>query len=252
MLPQKVVLVSGWAHPAEALAPLKKEIGEQAVVVSLDELYQKGETLSVSAPQNKFSQDKFSRYALGLAAFVEELRCQCVLIGWSMGGMVALESLGLLNAVTSVVLISSTSRFCNVDDYTAGVSLSALKALRLDLKRDAVAAVGRFYTEVYGTTGNVPAEIFSDGDKFLNEGLWYLEKTDLRSTLHRVTVPLLVVHGSKDQIVPLHAGEFLVERIPGASLQVIEGGRHGMIRGHGIGLGREQEIGECIRKFLKE
>lgn len=252
-MPQRLILVSGWAHLADALLPLKVQIGlPQGIELSLAELYQKGEVLG--------SQQTFSPYALGLAEVVKEVvqkevDGRCVLVGWSMGGMVALEALELLSAVgkpvekmvEALVLISSTARFCRAGDYEVGVSLSALKALRLELKRDSVTAVERFYSEVYGPSHQqVPAEIFSCGDQILNDGLWYLEKTDLRSMLGRVCLPVLVIHGTKDQIVPLQAGEFLVERIPGATLKVIEGGKHGMIRD------REQEIGECIRQFLKK
>ena len=45
--------------------------------------------------------------------------------------------------------------------------------------------------------------------------------------LPKITVPTLVIHGTEDRINPTANAALLAERIPGAELYMVEGGRHG-------------------------
>jgi pimeloyl-ACP methyl ester carboxylesterase len=65
--------------------------------------------------------------------------------------------------------------------------------------------------------------------------------------LEQISVPLLVVHGTADQMVPFapHARAFLM-RVPGAQLLAIEGGEHVSIFTH------RAEVRERVTKFLRE
>jgi 3-oxoadipate enol-lactonase len=49
---------------------------------------------------------------------------------------------------------------------------------------------------------------------------------DTYDRLPTITAPTLVVHGSDDPLIPAENGRILAERIPGAELIVVEGGRH--------------------------
>ena len=54
-------------------------------------------------------------------------------------------------------------------------------------------------------------------------------ETDMTEDLKRIDVPALVLHGSDDQIVPIaDSGMLSAKLIPGAELQVVQGGAHGM------------------------
>mgnify|MGYP001013621549 CR=1 FL=1 len=57
--------------------------------------------------------------------------------------------------------------------------------------------------------------------------------TDFRRELSQVRVPSLVIHGDKDASAPLElAGRPTANLIPGARLQVYEGGPHGLFVTH--------------------
>ena len=45
--------------------------------------------------------------------------------------------------------------------------------------------------------------------------------------LSSISSPVLVIHGTDDRINPVKNAHLLAERIPGADLHLIEGGRHG-------------------------
>jgi pimeloyl-ACP methyl ester carboxylesterase len=53
------------------------------------------------------------------------------------------------------------------------------------------------------------------------------EGHDTWDLLPTITAPVLVIHGTEDNINPSANGPLLADRIPGAELLMIEGGRHG-------------------------
>jgi pimeloyl-ACP methyl ester carboxylesterase len=63
--------------------------------------------------------------------------------------------------------------------------------------------------------------------------------------LDDIAVPTLVIHGTKDPLVPfVDHGKKLAEKIPGAKLCAVEGGEHVAIFTH------RQQVRESVREFL--
>ena len=60
----------------------------------------------------------------------------------------------------------------------------------------------------------------------LERGLDLLLETDLRGVLGAIEQPALVVHGERDALAPLAAGEYLAQALPHARLAVIPGAAH--------------------------
>lgn len=56
----------------------------------------------------------------------------------------------------------------------------------------------------------------------------YLER-DVTEGARHVTAPALVLHGDRDDVVPLEWGERLARRLPNASLHVVRGAGHGLL-----------------------
>jgi pimeloyl-ACP methyl ester carboxylesterase len=71
-------------------------------------------------------------------------------------------------------------------------------------------------------------------------------RTDLRPRLGGITCPVLVVHGSRDDVVPLRFAREAAERVPDARLVVVEGA------GHWTPAERPEEVGAAVRAFLEE
>lgn len=69
--------------------------------------------------------------------------------------------------------------------------------------------------------------------------------TDFVDRLGEITVPTLVVCGSRDIITPVSHSRLLAERIPGARLEVLEGG------GHMLMLERAEELDRLIVEFAR-
>ena len=67
---------------------------------------------------------------------------------------------------------------------------------------------------------------------------------DLRSEVSKIEVPTLVVHGTKDLLVPAECGRWLAEHIPGAELVLLEGA------GHAVPIERAVEYNRLVVDFL--
>ena len=68
---------------------------------------------------------------------------------------------------------------------------------------------------------------------------------DIRDVLPLVRVPTLVLHGAEDRLVPVEAGRFLADRIPGARFVVQAGIGH-------LALSGADRVGEATDTFLRE
>ncbi|MBU4366196.1 MAG: alpha/beta hydrolase [Kiritimatiellae bacterium] len=210
-----LILIAGWGHTGEAMLHLKAALdghpmdGHPIQVTSTGELWQ---TQSSGALP---SSPGLSRYAVGLHNLLATFGGRVGVIGWSMGGIVALETAreypGLLQRL---VIISGTARFSAGNDEFPGVSASVLRAMALGLRRTPDNVLAAYYDQVHAPqSGPVAAPrnlaIAQLDRSELLPGLDYLQRMDMRNGLDKQTVPTLVVHGREDRIVPWQAGEWL-------------------------------------------
>lgn len=169
-----------------------------------------------------------------LRALADAADARYILVGWSLGGLIALSAtLGHPDAVAGLVLISATARMTAIDDYP-GADPRMLRAMRAKLRRDPAPVVRAFAelcvaperdddfcnTFAVSAAGIEPAK--------LDAGLAYLQETDLRHRLGEIATPTLVIHGEADAVVPLGCASYLCEHIAGATLDVIAHGNHAM------------------------
>jgi pimeloyl-[acyl-carrier protein] methyl ester esterase len=105
-----------------------------------------------------------------------------------------------------------------------------------ELKCDATTTLRRFL--LLQTQGDAQARMVArqleaalalqplPGSSVLMETLRWLQTTDLRAALPGITQPALVVHGDRDRIAPLAAGEYLAAQLPRARLVLLAGAAH--------------------------
>jgi len=179
-----------------------------------------------------------------------ESECKIILVGWSLGGLVAIQlAHEYPDKVAGVVLISSTSRMLEDDDYV-GVSPVALSAMRRRFNRQPGRVIRDFFTSCCSPDHREKlvaafcerAENIDMGQ--LDRGLAFLERTDLRSVLKEIESPVLVIHGEEDAIIPIESGAYLADNAPNASLRSIAG------HGHALPQIVPTEIASMIRDFV--
>jgi pimeloyl-[acyl-carrier protein] methyl ester esterase len=178
---------------------------------------------------------------------------QTVLVGWSLGGMLLLETLGQKPVTTAgLVLVATPVSFCERPDHPYGLPRAVVRALRRTVRLDASQGLADFADRCLAlgeenfrekiTQDFQPRENGAD----LAAGLDYLINTDLRPQLSRVPAGALIIQGDQDAIVPPSQSEVLLHYLDDARLVRIPGA------GHVPFLTRADEFNEVVGEFLWE
>ncbi|WP_027937676.1 alpha/beta fold hydrolase [Anaeroarcus burkinensis] len=161
---------------------------------------------------------------------------EATLVGWSLGGMVALEiAAALPQKIKRLILIATTPRFTVGDEYQHGLSATVVKQLTRKVQRDPAAAQEQFYPLMFSEQeheqyqlfqANLAKKVMTSNQSFLQDGLHFLATKDLRSLLSKVTAQAQVIHGFEDAICPFGAAEYLTAHLPHAELIGVPGCGH--------------------------
>lgn len=198
-------------------------------------------------------------YTLGaLAAAVSRTAPpRCDVVGWSLGGLVALAwALAAPRQIARLVLIAGTPSFTMRPDWQHGMAAEVLAEFEGSLAADRDGTLKRFAA--------LQASGESDGRHVLRRlrgavvgghdaaasvlagGLRILREADLRASLAAVRQPTLLLQGSRDDLVPPSAAQQLARGLPDARLIVLDG------VGHAPFLSRPHETAAAARSFLDE
>lgn len=203
-----------------------------------------------SFPQHclRYGQQPDSNAWLQLLA--DAIRPATVLVGWSLGAMLALEA---ASPVRAKILIGGTRRFVS-DDPETGWAPRILQRMQVKLQRAPEQTLATFSDAMFS-----PAEQQADwparyrrllqepegigGSAFsaagLSAGLDYLANRDLRTVPSELASPLLWLHGTADSICPPAAPR------PGRTIW-LEGA------GHVPQLTQTEDVAKAIEEFLRE
>lgn len=190
-------------------------------------------------------------------AVAETLSAPVHLIGWSMGGMVALALAARHpDKVAKLALVGATPAFVNRPGWPHGLAPEVLAGFAEALRLDCRATLLRFLSlQARGgdaareVIGRLRETVFQRGEPdaaTLAAGLDLLREVDLRHLVADVRCPTLVVHGGHDTLCPAAAGRWLAERIPQARLAPHERAAHAPFLSH------PQWFAEQVERFLSE
>ena len=168
-----------------------------------------------------------------LAAYLQNYSLpDCLLVGWSLGGMLLLELLAKHPAsVGGLVLVGVAPVFCSQPDHPWGQPPAAVRAMRRALKsnpqkvlRDFAGSCLSSAEEAYQAQV-VPLFAGANGSD-LTAGLDYLLNRDLRPLLSGLPAAPTIIQGDQDRIVPPEQARFLQEHLPGSKLRLFSGAGH--------------------------
>lgn len=142
------------------------------------------------------------------------------LVGWSLGGMVAIRIATLFpERVRSLVLVATTPRFVEHRTWPHGMAPDTLAGFAKQLAKDWKKTVQEFLgLQVRGdekqleTLRELKRIVFEHGEPngaALSAGLDILRTADLRDELARVRAPTFVISGEYDRLTPPGASDAL-------------------------------------------
>jgi class 3 adenylate cyclase len=176
---------------------------------------------------------------------------QAAILGCSMNGLLAL----LLAAshperVRALVLVNAYARIVQDHDYPIGFPSDFVEQFIGDLTEPGTDEIGDLPYMAPSLASD--AAFASWWDRASHRGaspaasraVWRVATgTDLRAALQLITVPTLVVHGTRNTFVPVEHGRYLAEHIPGAQLVELDTADH-------VPWATEADIAGEIEEFL--
>ena len=187
-------------------------------------------------------------YADDLAAVVETLDLRdIVLVGHSTGGGEVVRYIGRhgTGRVSKIVLVGAIPPLMlKTADNPLGTSIEVFDDLRAKVLADRSQLFADLSAPFFGA--NRPGSTVSQGirDQFWLMGMQaglkaeydcirQFSESDFDEDLRRIDVPMLVIHGDDDQIVPIDASAHrTVQVVESAQLKVYPGASHGLFATH--------------------
>ena len=215
--PLSIALLHGWATDPSIWDPVVAELESRGHTVTVYEMPGYG---------SRHSENGNVTFDQLVVDAIEKLEGCKLWVGWSLGSMISIGA-ALRNSAQckAVLAISPTAKFCCDAEKE-----SAINGLRDSVQSDAKKAVSRFRrsmvsTENRRTIGKKINEMHSPGDgdknnvseKALLAGLEILSTTDLIEEVNKIDIPVRIVSGEQDSIIPCSSGEKLHQLIPNST-----------------------------------
>jgi len=165
------------------------------------------------------------------------------ILGWSLGGMLALElARQHPRHLRALLLVATTPKFLAGADWEHGLQPEVLAEFTRGLEQDYRRTVHNFLAlqtrgdeRAHETLRLLRAGLAAHGEpdrRSLAAGLDILRDTDLRDALPHITLPALVVAGEHDRLTPPRAGHELAARLPAARFHRIGRSGHAPFLSH--------------------
>jgi len=245
-----LVLLHGWGLNLRVWDGLAGELSDHFRVIAVD---LPGHGRSAWDPNARTPAAQAWRVHETLAPMSERYS----LLGWSLGGQIALDLAAAMPArIERLVLVATTPRFASGPDWPHGMSPDALAKLANQLRTDYQRTVSEFLElQVRGSStsekvlAQLRASLFAHGEarpEALAVGLETLRNSDLRPTLGLVRAPALVIAGQYDRVAQPAASRALAEALPDARYLEFRRAAHASFLSH------RAQFAKRVREFLLE
>ena len=179
-----------------------------------------------------------------------------VWMGWSLGSIVAIEAARKFpEHISALVLVCPTPKFMTGEGWPHGQTEAAMDNLSQRFKSDYATALKRFLLLQAGTDDGARANAKSTLEKIsqhpspnwatLESGLDVLRQMDLRHTAAEISIPVQIIVGRDDRVIPPQAGRGLHEQIPGSTLVELS-------TGHSPFIERPDEFLNAVDSFCEK
>ncbi len=168
-------------------------------------------------------------------AFAEQISEPAYLVGWSLGGLVALYLAHRHpEKVRALCLTASFARFQAAPDYPEGLSNPALAKMIVLFEQDYHKYMKQFLQlqflyakDQHPVLEKVLPDIVKHGaPAAMQAELDAVADADARAFLPHIHAPTLLIFGAKDSITPPRMGEYLHRHLPQSELHIIEKAAH--------------------------
>jgi non-heme chloroperoxidase len=204
----------------------------------------------------------YDTFTADLKTLLEHLQLEdVVLVGFSMGTGEVTHYLGRHGSarVRRAVLFGAIPPFVlKTDDNPEGVDGQVFEGIKAAIVKDRYAYFEDFFANFYNTDKLAPGRISEQAlqasfnvaagaSPFASYACVDTWLTDFRADLPNIDVPVLVMHGTEDRILPFEStAKRLPDLVANLKLIPVEGGPHN------IGWTHPEEVNKALLEFLAE
>lgn len=221
-----IILISGWGCDQNIWLSLQKKI---------------------KANHHYFNWQLYLENNDALLSFLDQFQ-KVVIISWSLGSIIALKAaLQKPNKIEKIILLSPTARMTKDQNYS-GVNNKILETMTNKLTDQRQELIDNFAANCFSPepADNIFATMSSNFTTTeLKKGLEFLNSSDLRSELHKIKTPTMILHGTKDKIIPLAQSKYLAENLTQSSFKKVN-------TGHALPFFLTTELLTDIESFINE
>jgi pimeloyl-[acyl-carrier protein] methyl ester esterase len=250
-----LVMLHGFGTDSHVFASIGAQLSLHYDVMMVD-LPGHGET------KEAFGSFSYCGYAI-LHALKQYVKEPYSLLGWSMGGIVALDMIKQEmehkckdheckhdhSLIENLILVSSTPKFVASDDFNIGMNKAVFSKFKKGVKETFAETMDDFYKLMFAD--NEDGSIFLPEIKMhtppqstLLDCLDSFEIYDGRKTLPQIKVPTLILAGDKDKIIDPKASLYMSQEIKNSNIKIFKDA------GHAPHLTRESEVVHELKSFL--
>lgn len=243
----ELVLLHGWGAHSGVWAGMREALAENFSVTCID---------LPGHGHSPYDQSAMASLPSLAEAVLAEAPLNASWLGWSLGGLVA-QQVALLEPgrLEKLILLGSTPSFIIREGWPYAVDPSVFETFHQDLLNDSSATLLRFIT--LQTRGSKQA---SDDARLLKKvllepapasealqaGLNLLRQADMREQARTISVPVLLLAGVRDTLLPKRALPEMEDLFENAVFEHIEKAGHAPFLSH-----REETL-KSINTFLMD
>ena len=217
----RLIFLNGWAASSAMLVSFKSSLPASYDLIILDDLYQFELTDIVTKLDELMTADT-------------------VLVGWSLGAMLALYYASLRSGkyqAKALILLNASACFLERDDYTEGVKRIEFDSLKQVVQAQDSKSLLRLFThllvdgsQTHKQDRRLLKQTFITDVlptwKTLARGLAYLEALDLRAILTSIQQPTLTVLGENDALISALSASESSQKNSQFTINIISGMGH--------------------------
>lgn len=177
-------------------------------------------------------------------------------LGWSLGALVAIKVAERApHRILSLISVAGTPKFIGNDAWP-GLSQPMVLAMSENLEKDFIGTIRRFIAlQTFGMQdARKIAKMIEElvlslplpDERALKKGLDLILGCDLRKQFSGLNVPVLIIQGTHDRLIPIELPRFLRQLNSVAEISIIDGAVHIPFLTH------EQQCLERVDLFLSE